>query len=55
VADIAAAVAVDLARVVKDKPSEAHPHLVRWRAAMGHRAAVGLSKRRNGNPFAMEG
>ena len=42
VADIAAVVAVDFARVVKVKPNEAHPHLVRWRAAIGQRAAVGL-------------
>jgi glutathione S-transferase len=41
-ADITAVVAVDFARVVKVKPSEAHPHLVRWRAALGQRAAVGL-------------
>lgn len=42
VADITAVVAVDFARVVKVKPNEAHPHLVRWRTAMGQRAAVGL-------------
>jgi hypothetical protein len=35
-------VAVDFARVVKVKPSEQHPHLLRWRAAMGKRAAMGL-------------
>jgi glutathione S-transferase len=42
VADITAVVAVDFARVVKVKPNEAHPHLVRWRTAMGQRAALGL-------------
>jgi len=42
VADITAVVAVDFARVVKVKPKEAHPHLVRWRTAMGQRAALGL-------------
>ena len=42
VADITTVVAVDFARVVKVKPNEAHPHLVRWRTAMGQRAAVGL-------------
>ena len=42
VADITAVVAVDFARVVKVKPGEQHPHLVRWRAAMGERASVKL-------------
>ena len=42
IADITAVVAVDFARVVKVKPSEQHPHLIRWRAAMGERASVGL-------------
>ena len=42
VADITAVVAVDFARVVKVKPNEGHPHLVRWRTAMGQRAAMGL-------------
>ncbi|MGE3348360.1 MAG: glutathione S-transferase family protein [Ramlibacter sp.] len=42
IADITAVVAVDFARVVKVKPGEQHPHLVRWRAAMGERASVKL-------------
>jgi glutathione S-transferase len=42
IADIAAVVAVDFARVVKVKPGEQHPHLVRWRAAMAQRPAMAL-------------
>jgi glutathione S-transferase len=42
IADITAVVAVDFARIVKVKPGDAHPHLVRWRASMGERASVGL-------------
>ena len=42
IADITAVVAVDFARIVKVKPGEQHPHLVRWRAAMGERASVKL-------------
>lgn len=42
VADITAVVAVDFARVVRVKPGEQHPHLLRWRAAMGQRAAMAL-------------
>jgi glutathione S-transferase len=42
VADITAVVAVDFSRVVKIKPSEQHPHLVRWRAAMALRPAMAL-------------
>jgi glutathione S-transferase len=42
VADITAVVAVDFSRVVKVKPSEQHPHLVRWRAAMALRPAMAL-------------
>jgi glutathione S-transferase len=42
VADITAVVTVDFARVVKVKPGEAHPHLLRWRAAMGERASMTL-------------
>ena len=42
IADITAVVAVDFARVVKVKPGEQHPHLVRWRAAMGERASMRL-------------
>ncbi len=40
IADITAVVAVDFARIVKVKPGDAHPHLMRWRAAMGERASV---------------
>ncbi len=42
IADITAVVAVDFARVVKVKPGEQHPHLVRWRAAMAERASIAL-------------
>jgi glutathione S-transferase len=42
IADITAVVAVDFARIVKVKPGEQHPHLMRWRAAMGERAAMRL-------------
>jgi glutathione S-transferase len=42
IADITAVVAVDFARVVKVKLSEQHPHLQRWRAAMGLRPAISL-------------
>jgi glutathione S-transferase len=40
IADITAVVAVDFARVVKVKPSELHPHLQRWRAALAQRPAM---------------
>ncbi len=40
IVDITAVVAVDFARVVKVKPGESHPHLLRWRAAMGTRASM---------------
>lgn len=42
VADITAVVAVDFARVVKRKPGEQHPELVRWRAAMADRPSMAL-------------
>ena len=42
VADITAAVAVDFARVVKAKPGEQHPNLLRWRAASGERPSMAL-------------
>jgi glutathione S-transferase len=42
VADITAVVAVDFARVVKVKPGEQHPHVLRWRAAMAARPAMSL-------------
>lgn len=41
-ADVTAVVAVDFARVIKQKPGEQHPHVLRWRAAMGQRASMGL-------------
>jgi glutathione S-transferase len=42
IADITAVVAVDFARVVKVKPGEEHPNIVRWRAAMAQRPAMAL-------------
>jgi glutathione S-transferase len=42
IADITAVVAVDFARVVRIKPGDEHPHLVRWRAAMAQRPAMAL-------------
>jgi glutathione S-transferase len=42
VADITAVVAVDFARVVKQKPGEQHPHLLRWRAAMATRPSMSV-------------
>jgi len=42
VADITAVVAVDFARVVKVKPGEQHPHILRWRAAMAQRPPMAL-------------
>jgi glutathione S-transferase len=42
IADITAVVAVDFARVVKVKPGEQHPNLLRWRAAMAARPAMAL-------------
>jgi glutathione S-transferase len=42
IADITAVVAVDFARVVKLKPDEQHPNLLRWRAAMGQRPSMSL-------------
>jgi glutathione S-transferase len=41
-ADITAVVAVDFARIVKLKPSEQHPELLRWRAAMAQRPSMAL-------------
>lgn len=42
-ADITAVVVVDFARAVKVKPTEeAHPHLLRWRAAMAERPSMAL-------------
>jgi len=42
VADITAAVAVDFARIVKVKPGERHPNIVRWRAQLAGRPALAL-------------
>ncbi|MCY7319844.1 MAG: glutathione S-transferase [Ramlibacter sp.] len=42
IADITAVVAVDFARVVKVKPGEQHPHIVRWRAALAERPSIAL-------------
>ena len=42
IADIAAVVAVDFARVVKVKPGDEHPNLRRWRAAMALRPSMAL-------------
>jgi glutathione S-transferase len=42
IVDITAVVAVDFARVLRLKPGEDHPHLLRWRAAMAERPAMGL-------------
>jgi glutathione S-transferase len=41
IADVTAVVAVDFARVVKVKPGEAHPHLLRWRESMQARGTMG--------------
>jgi len=40
IADIAAVVAIDFARVVKVRPDDRHPHLQRWRQAMALRPAM---------------
>ncbi|HEX5304979.1 MAG TPA: glutathione S-transferase [Dyella sp.] len=40
VADITAVVTVDFARVVRLKPDESLPHLLRWRAAMAQRPSM---------------
>ena len=43
IADITAAVAVDFARIVKQKPdAQRHPHLMRWRARLAERPAIAL-------------
>ena len=42
IADITAVVVVDFARVVKLKPGEQHPHIVRWRAALAERPSMAL-------------
>ena len=42
IADITAVVAVDFARVVKLKPGEQHPNLLRWRAGLAQRPSMAL-------------
>lgn len=42
IADIAAVVSIDFARIVKVRPDERHPNLLRWRAAMAQRPAMNL-------------
>ena len=42
IVDITAAVAIDFSRVVKVKPGEAHPQLLRWRAALATRPSMSL-------------
>ncbi len=42
IADITAVVAVDFARVVKVKPGEQHPNVLRWRAALAERPSMSL-------------
>lgn len=42
IADISAVVAVDFARVVRLRPDQRHPHLLRWRAEMGKRPSLSL-------------
>ena len=42
IADITAVVAVDFARVIRIKPGDEHPHVLRWRASMAERASMGL-------------
>jgi glutathione S-transferase len=42
IVDITAAVAVDFARIVKVKPGDQHPNLLRWRAALAQRPAFQL-------------
>jgi len=39
-ADITAVVALDFARVVRIKPGDDHPNLIRWRKAMGERPSM---------------
>ena len=41
-ADITAVVAVDFARIVRIKPGEQHPNLLRWRQAMAARPSMAL-------------
>lgn len=41
IADITAVVAIDFARIVKVRPDDRHPQLMRWRAAMAQRPSIG--------------
>jgi glutathione S-transferase len=41
-ADVTAAVAVDFARIVKIKPGERHPNVVRWRTGLAARPSMSL-------------
>jgi glutathione S-transferase len=41
-ADITAVVAIDFARIVKQKPGEEHPNLLRWRALLAQRPSMAL-------------
>ena len=42
VADVMAVVTIDFARIVKVRPDERHPNLLRWRSAMAQRPAMTL-------------
>ena len=42
VADVTASVGVDFARIVKVKPDERHPHLLRWRARLAERPSFAV-------------
>ncbi len=42
IADIAAVVTIDFARIVKVRPDERHPNLLRWRLAMTQRPGMAL-------------
>jgi len=42
IADITAVVVIDFARIVKLRPDERHPHLLRWRSSMALRPAMAL-------------
>lgn len=42
IADIAAVVTIDFARIVKVRPDERHPNLLRWRSAMAQRPTMAL-------------
>ncbi len=42
IADIAAVVTIDFARIVKVRLDDRHPNLLRWRSAMAQRRAMSL-------------